>query len=69
MDVDTTNQRLQASDILDNVYAKSVILKGELSSVEMQAAVGNKYGKLHFVFNRFRHILKKNYLPTTKIVC
>ena len=24
----------------------------------MQAAVGNNYGKLHFAFNKFRHILK-----------
>ena len=32
---DTTSQRLQASNILDNFYAKSAILKGELSSAEM----------------------------------
>ena len=35
MVVDTTSQRLQASNILDNVYAKSVILEGELSLAEM----------------------------------
>ena len=47
----TTSQRLQASNILDNVYAKSVILEEELSSAEIQAAVGNKYGKLQSAFN------------------
>ena len=57
--VDTTNQSLQANNILDNVYARSVILKGELSSAEMQAAVGNNYGKLQFAFNNFWNVLKK----------
>ena len=68
MDVDTIIQSLQASNILDNFYAKSVIQEGELSSAEMQAAVRNKYGKLQFAFNNFQIILKKN-LPTTKSVC
>ena len=42
MDVDISSQRLQASVILSNVYAKSVNMEGELSSAEMQAAVGDK---------------------------
>ena len=46
MDVENINQRLQASNILDNVYAKFVILEGDLSSAEIQAAVGNNYGNL-----------------------
>ena len=37
MDVDTTSQRLQASNILDIFLAKSAILERELSSAEMQA--------------------------------
>ena len=60
MNVDTTGQRLQASNILFNFYTKSFILEGELSSAEMQAAVGNNYGKLKFALNNFRIILKKN---------
>ena len=64
MDVDTPIQRLQASNILDIFYAKSVILEGELSSAEVQAAVGNNYGKLQFGFNNFRIIL-----PITKSAC
>ena len=68
MVVDTTSQRLQATNILDNVYAKSVILEWELSSAEMQAAVGNNYEKLQFTFNNFLNIFK-NKLPTTKKVC
>ena len=56
MDVDTVSQRLQASNILENVYATSVILEGELSSVEMQAAVSNSYGKLQSGFNNFQNI-------------
>ena len=58
MDVDTTGQRLQASKFIDNFYAKSVILEGELSSAEIQADVGNNYGKLQFGFDNFR-IIKK----------
>ena len=53
MDIDTTRQRLQASNILDNVYAKSVILQGKLSSAEIQAAVGKNYGKLQSGFSKF----------------
>ena len=59
MDVDTTSPRLQASNILDNVYANSVILDGESSSLEMQAVVGNNYEKLQSAFNNFLNILKK----------
>ena len=58
MDVDTTSQKLQANNILDDVYAKSVNLEGELSSAEMQADVSNNYGKLQSAFNKFRNILK-----------
>ena len=46
MNVDTTSQRLQASNILDSIYTKFVILEEELSSAEMQPAVGNNYEKL-----------------------
>ena len=35
MDVDTTSQRLQADNTLDNVYTKPVIQEGELSSAEL----------------------------------
>ena len=41
MDIDTTIQRLQASNILDKLYAKFLILEVELPLSEMQAAVGN----------------------------
>ena len=61
MDVDTTRRRLQASNVLVNVYAKSVILEGELSSAEIQAVVGKNYGKLQFPFNNFRNNFKKTY--------
>ena len=46
-------------DILYNIYPNSVILEGELSSAEIQAAVGNNYGKLQSAFNNFRNTLKK----------
>ena len=59
MDVDTTSPKLQASNILYNVYAKSVILERDFFSAEMQAAVGNNHGKIHCAFNNFRNILKK----------
>ena len=39
----------------------SVILEGELSSAEIQAAFGNNYGKLQPAFNNFQNILKKTY--------
>ena len=48
-----------SSNILDYIYSKSVILEGELSSAEMQAIIGNNYGKLLSAFNNFRNILKK----------
>ena len=59
MDIDTTSQRLQTSNIFDNVYATSVILEGELFSAEKQATVGNNGGKLQSIFNNFQNILKK----------
>ena len=59
MDVDTTSQRLQASNILDNVYAKYVILEVKLSSAEIHVDAGENYGKLQFAFNDFRNILKQ----------
>ena len=62
MNVDTTSQKLQSSNILDNVYATSVILEKELSSAEMQTVVGNNYGKLQSAFNNFQNILKKTWL-------
>ena len=34
---------------MDNNYNKSVVLEEELSSAEIQAAVGNNYGKLQFL--------------------
>ena len=55
MDVDTTSHRLQGSNILDNVYANSVILKGELSSTEIPAVVGNNEGKL-ITSNNFQKV-------------
>ena len=58
MGVDTTSQRSQVSNILDNVYATSVILEGK-SSEEMEADVGNNYGKLQFAFHNFQNIMKK----------
>ena len=36
-----------------------VVLEGDLSSADMQAAVGNNYGNLQFAFNNFRIILNK----------
>ena len=59
MNVDSTSQRLQTINILNNVYANPVILEGELSSLEMQASVGKNYVKLQFAFINFRSILKK----------
>ena len=59
IDVDSTSERLHASNILDNVYEKSVILEGKLSSAEMQAHTGNIYGNLQFAFQYFRNILDK----------
>ena len=56
MDVDTSSQRLQVSNIVDNVYAKYVILKGKLSSTEIQLVITDKYGKIQVYF---RNILKK----------
>ena len=61
MYVDTTSERLQASNIIDNVCAKSVILEGDMSSAEVQAAVGNNYRKLQISFNNFQNIIKKTF--------
>ena len=58
VDFGIASQMLQTSNILYNIYAKYAILGGELSSVEMQAAVGNNYGKLQSALNNFRNILK-----------
>ena len=55
---DENMQRLQGSNVLDNDYANYVILEGELSSAEMQDAIGNNYIKLQSVFNNNRNILK-----------
>ena len=55
MDVDNS-QMLQAIDILEHVYATSVILEGEFSSAEIQDTVGNNYGKLQPAFNNFQNI-------------
>ena len=63
MDLNTTSQRLQGSNILDNVYTTSIILEGELSSLEMQTAVGNSYVKLQYLFNNYQNILKKTCQP------
>ena len=40
VNIDTTNQILQSSNILFDVYTTFVILEGELSSAEMKVAVG-----------------------------
>ena len=63
MDVDTNSQKLQAINILNNVYLTSVILEREVSLEEMQSAVGNKnnYGKLQSAFNNFQNVLKKTF--------
>ena len=45
--------------MIDNVYAKFVILDVELSSAEIEAAIGNNCGKLLSAFNNFWNILKK----------
>ena len=67
MYVDTTSEMLQTSNILENVYAISIILEGELYLAEMQAAVGKNYGKLQFSLNNFQNIMKKN-LQTKKSI-
>ena len=67
MDVDTTSKRLQDSNILDNVYARSVILEGELYTAEMQAAIGNNYGNLQITFNNFKSIMKKKTCQQQKV--
>ena len=55
MDVHTTSQRLEANNVVDNVYTTSVFLEGEFSLAKMQAAVGNNYVKLHSAFNNFQN--------------
>ena len=44
MNVDTISQVLQTSKTFDKVYTKSVILKGELCSAEMQSYITKNYG-------------------------
>ena len=60
MDVDNISQTLQAGKTLDNFYAKSVILEGDFSSAEMQAAVSNKYGKIKSTFEMLKKKLANN---------
>ena len=60
MYVETISQTLLASKTLHNVYAKSVILEGELSSAEMLAAVSKtmkRYNPLLLTLKLFRKIL------------
>ena len=52
-------KRLQASNTLDNGYAKSDILEEELSSAETQAVISNNYGQLQSAFSNFPNIFKK----------
>ena len=54
MNVWINSQSLQANNILDNIYSKSVIPEGELSSAETQEATGNNYGKLQSAFTNFQ---------------
>ena len=58
MDVDNTSKRIHANYILNNVYAKTVILEGELSSVEIEATVVKNHGRQQSYFNNFRNIKK-----------
>ena len=58
------SQRLQASNILDNVYVKSVIQEEELSWARMQMLVGNNYAEIQPAFNNFL-----NNLAITNSVC
>ena len=67
MDVNTISQRSLARNVLDNVYAMSIVLEGEMYSAEMQAAVGNNYKKLQSVFNNFQNLLKT--VANKKSVC
>ena len=67
MDFDTISQKLQASKSLDNVYANFVILEGDLSQTNVQAAVSKNYGKIQSAFFNVRNILKKNLLTTKSV--
>ena len=53
MDVDTTSKRLQDSNILDNVYARSVILEGELTSSEIQLLLVTTMESYNSLFRTF----------------
>ena len=55
------SQKLQASNILDNVYATttSVILEGELTCSKMQAAVGNTMENYNLLLITFEIFWKK----------
>ena len=55
MDFCINSQSLQATDILDNIYIKFVIIKGELSSAETQVAAGYMYGKLQSTFKNYQN--------------
>ena len=50
---------LQATNISDNIYTKSVILEGELWSAETQVAPGSNYGKLQTAFLNFQNTYKR----------
>ena len=49
--VSSNSQSLQATNILDNIWTKFVILEGKLSSAEMQIAAGKNYENLQSVYN------------------
>ena len=57
IDMDTTSQRLQDRNTLNN----SVIIKGELSSAQIKYTGGNNYEKLEFAFNNFRNIMQNTF--------
>ena len=54
MDVCINSLGLQASSTFDNIYTKSVILKGELFSAETQVGAYNNYGKLRSASKKFK---------------
>ena len=60
IDVCINRQCLQSTNILDNIYTKSVIVKGELSSSLTQVAAGNNNGKLQSACKNFLNILKRS---------
>ena len=48
--VSSNSQSLQATNILDNIWTKFVILEGKLSSAEIQIAAGKNYENLQSVY-------------------